>query len=318
MELIDLRITKRPLHANYNNFDPYSFKQYGLKKMILLPDFNPGRSLLPVGTVSLFDSDVHEMGANFLGRDIGCGMSLFKTGISSKEINLQDVVDQIDSILIKDNNVEFTLGNHFIDFCKDNSNNLFFIIHAGYKQYGSYIVDQDFSGDEYYNEVKVAIEKAKSNRLEISSIVCEVLGINFVPTILDKPHNSVSITESGILYRKGAVQLFKGEKSVLPSNLIHPILIIEGKEKISDLENSFCHGTGRELPKEDLQNKGINYNELRNLIKIPSKMTNRELRKLMPTEYKNFLSYFSKFNEFISIKNELDIIGYVGYKRSFS
>ncbi|MFX0210763.1 MAG: RtcB family protein [Candidatus Hodarchaeota archaeon] len=315
MEIIDLRISKVELNEKYSEFDPYALEKYGLQKIILLPDFSPGRSYLPVGTVSLFNHESHTMTPNFLGRDIGCGISLFKTDVQSRELDLQQLVDDLDGLLTEDKNIEFTVGNHFVDLCDDAAGQLYFVVHAGFKQYGMFVMKHGFTGEEYLLKLHESIQKAANNRLMIGAKVFEVLNMDYIPPILDKPHNTAEAIQRGVLYRKGAVKLLPGELSILPSNLLHPILIVKGKKKISNLENSFCHGTGREKPLEDIFQKMIDYDNLRNIVKMPSRMPNSALKKLIPTEYKNFLSFYHKFSDYISIEKKLRIIGYVGYKR---
>lgn len=315
LEIIDLRISTVELNEKYSKFDPYALEKFGLQKIILLPDFSPGRSYLPVGTVSLFSHESHTLTPNFLGRDIGCGISLFEADVSSRELDLQQLVDHLDRSLIEDRNIEFTIGNHFVDFCEDVEGQLYFVVHAGFKQYGMFVVKHGFTGEEYLFKMHESIGKAANNRLMLGAKVFEALNMDYIPPVLDKPHNTAEILKKGILYRKGAVKLLPGELSILPSNLLHPILIVKGEKKISNLEYSFCHGTGREKPLEEIFQKTINYDSLRNIVKMPSMMPNNVLKKLLPTEYKNFLSFYHIFSKYISIEKELKIIGYVGYKR---
>jgi RNA-splicing ligase RtcB len=90
-----------------SGFNLNTLKQQGLKKLILLPDFCPGKSYLPVGTVSIFDKELHIPSPPFIGRDIGCGMSLFCTDLFSHELDLQLLVDLIDKELTKESGVEW-------------------------------------------------------------------------------------------------------------------------------------------------------------------------------------------------------------------
>jgi release factor H-coupled RctB family protein len=315
LEIIDLRISQEKKDTGSGSFNPYFFQDFGLKKIILLPDFYPGRSKLPVGTVALFNKNEHKIDADYIGRDIGCGMSLFKTEINVEKIKVQDIVDRIDSDLTKNETIEFTLGNHFIDLCKDKDNYLNIVIHAGYKKVGEEIQKRKFFQDFYLKEVEKNIQNASVNRQKLAKIVYNILNIDFIPSVLDKPHNTICITNNGILYRKGAAALFPGELSVLPSNLIHPIFLIRGRKKIQEIENSFCHGTGRKHFSSDLTQIITNYNELRRRVKIPKNLSNSDLQILNPTGYFNFSDYYSQFTEYIDIEEEFHIIGYIGYKR---
>ncbi len=314
MNLLDFRLKKDDLLNYSSRFDLSLLEQFGLKKMILLPDFCPGKSYLPVGTVSLFDKESHTPTPSFIGRDIGCGMSFFQTDIFTEQLDLQQLVDQVSALLIQDSGTEFTLGNHFIDLCQDKNGFLFFLIHAGFKQYGMHIVTQGFTGDTYLREVEKNVSLASSNRIRLAQAVYQVLNLDVIPPVLDKPHNTVRETEKGYLYRKGAVELFSDELSILPSNLLHPIFLIKGKRQINDLENSFSHGTLRRGSSNDHERTQIDYLQLRQQIKMPQNLSQDSLVRLLPTEYEDFFSYYSYFEDYVSIEKSFQIIGYLGYK----
>ena len=57
------------------------------KKIIVLPDYSPGR-YLPTGITIAFDASRHKFNKHFLGSDIGCGMLIakFRNPIDYKEI----------------------------------------------------------------------------------------------------------------------------------------------------------------------------------------------------------------------------------------
>jgi hypothetical protein len=316
VEIIDLRVRKPATSSSETKFDPRNLEKFGLKKIILLPDFSPGKSYLPVGTVALFDKDSHMASPRFIGRDIGCGMSLFETNLDITDIDMQSLVDKTDLELTKNSDLEFTLGNHFLDFCKAKDGLLYFVLHAGYKKYGMYIVENDFTGSAYIKAVEKNIKLASSNRNRIAKVVYEVLGIDRLPPLIDKAHNTVHLTKEGYLYRKGATNISTGELSILPSNLLHPIFIIKGKSKIQNIENSFSHGTLRKTTNNNAEKLGVNFQDLRNSITMPRRLTDQDLEKLLPTQYEDFFSYAHNFSEYISIEKQFEIIGYLGFKHT--
>ena len=316
MEILDFRLKKDNVETISSRFSLDFLKTQGLKKIILLPDFCLGKSYLPIGTVAIFDKDIHTPTPLYIGRDIGCGMTLFTTDLNVHDLHLQQLVDQIDKEINKDSHVEFTLGSHFIDLCSDENDRLLFVIHAGFKQYGMHIVKREFTGERYLSEVKKNIVLASSNRLRLAKAVYDVLNLDSIPPILDKPHNTVQLNDNGYLYRKGAVELLPNELSILPSNLLHPIFLIRATDQIKVLENSFSHGTIRKSSMTNLGQKGVDYTKLREQIKMPRSLTESSLNKLLPTEYEDFHSYFSQFKKYLSIEQRLDIIGYLGYKQN--
>jgi RNA-splicing ligase RtcB len=316
LELHDLRLKKDDLGKISSRFNLNTLKSFGLKKLILLPDFCPGKSYLPVGTVSLFDRELHTPSPPFIGRDIGCGMSLFQTDLLTQDLDLQHLVDHIDKELTRASGVEFSLGKHFIDLCQDENGCLFFVIHAGFKQYGMHIVNKGFKGEKYLSEGAKNVDLASLNRLQLAKAVYRALNLDAIPPLLDKPHNTVQKIDQGYLYRKGAVELFPDEYSILPSNLLHPIFLIKGKRQIRSIENSFSHGTVRKASIVELEHKEIDYTRLREQIKMPKNLTKKSLHKLLPTEFEDFYSFYSFFEEYISIEKSFKIIGYLGYKHS--
>ncbi len=50
--------------------------RHGLRRVVVLPDYSPGKGKLPVGTVAVYEKSGHEFDPEFLGPDIGCGMLL--------------------------------------------------------------------------------------------------------------------------------------------------------------------------------------------------------------------------------------------------
>ncbi|MHA2176072.1 MAG: RtcB family protein [Candidatus Hodarchaeales archaeon] len=305
------------MNKNISRFNLDILKEGGLKKLVLLPDFCPGKSFLPIGTVSIFDKEIHTPLPSYIGRDIGCGMSLFSTDLYSQDLDLQQLVDEIDMNIAKTSDIEFTLGSHFIDLCRDHDDNLQFVIHAGFKQYGMQIVKKGYKDEKYISKASKNVALASSNRKKMAKAVYETLNLDPIPPLLDKPHNTVQITDQGYLYRKGAVELSPGELSILPSNLLHPIFIIKAKDQINVLENSFSHGTVRKASRSKPDRLSLDYSRLRKQIKMPRNLTDKSLHELLPTEYESFHSYYDQFNQYLSIEKEFEIIGYLGYKHNY-
>ena len=65
----------------------------GVVKAVGLPDLHPGR--IPVGTAVLSRGVLYP---HLLGNDIGCGMSLFDTGVKKKKFKQEKWVSRLEAV----------------------------------------------------------------------------------------------------------------------------------------------------------------------------------------------------------------------------
>jgi release factor H-coupled RctB family protein len=65
----------------------------GVKRAVGLPDLHPGRT--PVGTVFITEGIIYP---HIIGNDIGCGMSLFMTGIKRRRVKVERMVKRLEGI----------------------------------------------------------------------------------------------------------------------------------------------------------------------------------------------------------------------------
>tara|TARA_Y100000310_G_scaffold213497_1_gene214435 strand:- start:16 stop:528 length:513 start_codon:yes stop_codon:yes gene_type:complete len=138
---------------------PLIFKgsKKGLKKMVVLPDYCPGRGVIPVGLVAVYDRKNHVISSDYLGPDVSCGMTLarFKPredleylayGVASK---LELLSKELGSL---------GRGNHFVDIYevterKENAGvekgEHLVLVHSGSRLKGQKIYAQGLEEEEY-------------------------------------------------------------------------------------------------------------------------------------------------------------------------
>lgn len=173
-------------------------------------------------------------------------------------------------------------GNHFIELCTDESNNIWIMLHSGSRglgnKIGSYFIEQAqkecaswFIGlpdkdlaylpegttlfDDYIEGVSFAQEFAMHNRGLMMAQVIEALRKFFPDMVLSTEavnchHNYVErehhFGKNVIVTRKGAVRARKTDLGIIPGSMGAKSFIVRGKGN----EESFCscsHGAGRRM-----------------------------------------------------------------------
>lgn len=180
-------------------------------------------------------------------------------------------------------------GNHFIELCLDEVDQVWVMLHSGSRGIGNSIgryfiekakedmrkwhinlPDQDLAYiaegtdhfDEYMEALNWAQEFALLNRTTMMSAVLRVLNNVFKRNVVDAEsemavnchHNYVSrekhYGENVLLTRKGAVSAKKGELGIIPGSMGAKSFIVRGKGN----HESFCscsHGAGRKMSRTE-------------------------------------------------------------------
>lgn len=176
-------------------------------------------------------------------------------------------------------------GNHFIELCIDECDDVWIMLHSGSRGIGScigeyfitlakkenetrfgYIPDRDLSyfaeGSQYFEDYLEAVEWAQDyameNRKEMMRLIIKALhskDANFPHFTLTKEainchHNYISqevhFGESVYVTRKGAISAYAGELGIIPGSMGAKSYIVRGLGQAQ----SFCscsHGAGRKM-----------------------------------------------------------------------
>lgn len=173
-------------------------------------------------------------------------------------------------------------GNHFIELCLDENQDVWVMLHSGSRGIGN-AIGQYFIGlakkdmgqhlinlpdkdlayfsegcqhfDDYVEAVEWAQQYAMINRREMMSLILEVLKKRLRPFTVTKEainchHNYVSreyhFGEEVFVTRKGAIRAGEGELGIIPGSMGAKSFIVRGKGN----PHSFCscsHGAGRRM-----------------------------------------------------------------------
>lgn len=181
-------------------------------------------------------------------------------------------------------------GNHFIEVCLDESDNVWVMLHSGSRGAGNkigsyfieraklemeryhitpYLPDKDLSYlvehtelfDDYCNAVLWAQDFAEENRKLMMEAVLRVLHNHFGNFSTDKVainchHNYISrenhYGKNVIITRKGAIRAREGDLGIIPGSMGAKSFIVRGKGN----KESFCscsHGAGRKLGRKEAE-----------------------------------------------------------------
>lgn len=183
-------------------------------------------------------------------------------------------------------------GNHFIEICLDESQNVWFMLHSGSRgvgnRMGSYFIelarkdmekffitlpDRDLAYfpehtehfHDYVEAVEWAQDYAKWNRhLMMEQIVAAVRGSGEVPEFVAEiqaincHHNYVArenhFGENVLVTRKGAVRAREGDMGIIPGSMGARSYIVRGKGNVESFQ-SCSHGAGRAMSRSEAKKR---------------------------------------------------------------
>lgn len=244
-------------------------------RVVGLPDLHAGRS--PVGFALTTRDKVYP---HLISNDIGCGMSLYATGIERRKAKLDKWVKRLSKVRLADIEATSTYdepspisnlgtlggGNHFAElhFVHEVFNVCEFerlglekkavhmLIHSGSRGYGQQILEE-FSGIGYTGaEAQAYIKKhndtllwASRNRDVVASKLLRYLGYTQEPQkVIGCTHNFLEQREGLYIHRKGAVSTEVGAV-VIPGSRGSLTYIVKPTDDTAKSVYSLSHGAGR-------------------------------------------------------------------------
>ncbi|MCC0655028.1 RNA ligase RtcB family protein [Clostridioides sp. ES-S-0123-01] len=254
-------------------------KLNGVLRIVGLPDLHAGK--IPVG-LAVETKDI--IYPHIIGNDIGCGMTLFKTGISKKKFKkdrwikrLYEIKDLSDIKIINPYEEECPIsnlgtigsGNHFIEFqCVNKIHNkekfellrfspddIMMLVHCGSRNYGETILKKFYNkngtevGSEKERDYMINHDKAliwsERNREIVSKKIMQSIGISRdIEKILSINHNFIEKREDKFIHRKGAVSSERGAV-IIPGSRGSLSYIVMPTENTELSLYSLSHGAGR-------------------------------------------------------------------------
>lgn len=212
-------------------------------------------------------------------------------------------------------------GNHFIEICLDQNNDVWIMLHSGSRgmgnAIGTYFIDlakkdmgihlknlpdRDLAYlsegtkhfQDYLNAVSWAQDYAFVNRQEMMKIIVQVMKSTLPPFRITKEainchHNYVALEEhygeKVYVTRKGAIRARVGDLGIIPGSMGACSYIVTGKG-VNTSFHSCAHGAGRRLSRTAAKVK-FNVKDLENQTKGVECRKDKHVLDEIPSAYKN-------------------------------
>ena len=344
--------------------------------LAVMPDVHTGMGMPIGGVLACVDTVI----PNAVGVDIGCGMCAVKTSIKTADIDylefrkrvlskVREIIPlgmshhkqpQDESLMPTGYDVDLmwvvkeqyqsalrqvgTLGggNHFIEFQRDEEDNLWIMIHSGSRNLGKIVGDYynkkamalnkkwhsevdpsmrlaflpfhspEFG--EYWREMQYCIDFALCNRKLMMSRIQDVLAsvfpeIEFEPMINIAHNYAAWETHFGknvVVHRKGATFAGKGTIGIIPGSQGTASYIVEGLGNPESF-NSCSHGAGRVLSRTAAINQLDMEAEVQRLNErgIIHAIRNKSDLQEAPSAYKDIDEVINNQLDLIAVKTRL-------------
>lgn len=295
------------------NFFPRDLRA---RKIVLMPDLNPGRAPLPTGCSVEIEETVEPDWRRLTISDVGCGMQLLATDLTWSDFD-KDLAnwDEVFARLKANKGVKGDLGsgNHFLDAAVNDDEDLFFVIHTGSRNESSRVddlVDQPEEFDRVYQEVQ---EWARGNRDEVRNVLERIYGP--AKMLFDQPHNSIRYTQNGAIIYKGSVNLRPGNLSIIPSSMDSDMVIVEPLNgSLAEANNTITHGTGRLKSRSASkdESRAYDFESLRKRIYIPDGLRDESIVSEIPPSYRDLDACLRLIGDLVKVRSRLHPIAYIG------
>ncbi len=230
-------------------------------------------------------------------------------------------------------------GNHFIEICLDENQDVWIMLHSGSRGIGNTIgryfinlakkdmerhlvqlPDRDLAYfsegaqhfDDYVEAVHWAQEYALWNRREMMRLIVEALRKSLKPFNITKEainchHNYVAVEEhfgeQVYLTRKGAIRAGKGELGIIPGSMGAKSYIVQGLGN----PESFCscsHGAGRKMSRQAAKSQ-FNQNDLAKQTEGVECRKDKQVIDEIPGAYKSIDEVMENQNDLVEAVHTL-------------
>lgn len=289
-------------------------------RVISLPDTCPGKSPLPTGTAFLTPAQDWR---RFALSDVGCGMCVVRTKFMATDVNGQTfraLWDELCDDLAERRNKglgDLGSGNHFLDAAVSHTNgSVCLVVHTGSRKESGLVddlVDQPQKFDKEFARIRTW---ARHNRSAVLDIAERRLGkfLRLTSDVerIDRDHNHSEELPEGMLIRKGVQRVPPGELAIIPSHLLDDMAIVRATPRVSSILDCLPHGTGRTMSRSDAKRVEFDFDSMRSVVYIPSRIDNASLRTEAPSCYRSLDDGLECMAGYIDVVERLTPVAYIG------
>ena len=283
------------------------------EEVVFLPDVCPGKSPLPTGTAALtHQSDWRR----FAISDCGCGMRLLRSDAGAEDLTAvrwNAVADRLRAN--KGHLGDLGGGNHFLEALEPYGEGpVHFLVHTGSRSESGLVDDLVDRPEAFDREFGRIVDWAADNRAKVQESLEAVFGR--LELVVDLPHNTVEpLPSGGAIIRKGAVKLWPGETTVIPSHMSGDVALVRATASVDEILSSMSHGTGRTRPRGEAKADAADFDfeGLRRRILIPAGVENASLRSDGPHAYRDLDACLALIDDYVEVEQRFAVIGYMGH-----
>lgn len=275
-----------------------------LVEAVVLPDVCPG-GITPNGTMAIAKKDwLSTFAFREAMGDIGCAMS--QGVIKNFDLNLLSTAwNHLYRKLKGLNKTILGSGNHFIDACINNNNELVILVHVG-----SRMTSPEKKEFKFNDDYEKYLDRAFQNHYEIWDCIKEIFGNYGNFFIL--PHDTVINDGGFMILRKGVTHSPENAPILIASSFDDLITVGKANNNITEVGCSMSHGTGRCRSRGEAKEVEVDQKSLRQRIIIPDELDDHSWRLESPIHYRKSEDILSKVDSFIEVTDQLLPIAFMG------
>ncbi|MBE9146671.1 RtcB family protein [Planktothrix mougeotii] len=284
-------------------FNPRFYNDF-LVEAVVLPDVCPA-GIIPNGTMAIVKKDwLSSFAFREAIGDIGCAMS---HGVIVN-FNLDLLPTAWNHLYRKLKGLNKTIlgsGNHFIDACINQNNELVILVHVG-----SRMTSPEKKEFNYNYDYQNYLDRAFENHAEIWDCIREILGD--YKDLIVLPHDTVIHDGGFMVLRKGVTHSPVNAPILIASSFDDVITLGKANHGITEIGCSMSHGTGRCRSRGEAKEVEIDQKSLRQRIIIPDELDDNSWRLESPIHYRRSEDILQKIDSFIQVTDQLLPIAFMG------
>ena len=248
----------------------------GFINFIGYPDLHGGE--MPVG----FSLQTKEhVRFELIGADIGCRIIGAKLKEQLNKEKIKKIAETVSKKYTGTTQIpSIGRGNHFFEIARDTKENIWLTLHSGSRGVGGTMYKTIKRELDFFkvNSINInsalfpklwdlyltAMEFSYSNCMDMLDTITSKFDLHF-DDFIETIHNTIEINGKTVTHYKGASNMHKERRALIPISMKEGTYIVEATENISRLNYGLNHGAGRRLSRREAREtlsedtlKGIN------------------------------------------------------------
>ena len=234
----------------------------GFINFIGYPDLHGGE--MPVGFSLRTKEHVR---FELIGADIGCRIIGMRLRNQLDDETIRRIAEFVSNEFTGTTEIpSIGRGNHFFEIARDTKGNIWFTLHSGSRSVGGNTYKRIKRELDFFRVNSININSALFPKLwewymaamKCSQLNCEEMLNSIIiefdlkfDDLVETVHNTIEINGKTVTHYKGASNMHKKKKALIPISMKEGTYIVEATENISRLNYGLNHGAGRKLSRRE-------------------------------------------------------------------